>query len=166
MSGTRLQLEVQEQQQLLWCWAACSSTTSLFYDAVSSWSQCQVANAELKQSSCCDEGSSDACNTVWCLDDALARTGNLANWCRRTVSWDEVKNEIDRGRPVCARVAWSGRGAHFVMIVGYENSSSDNLLAIEDPSPDAPRSSFVPFDVFAHNYRSTGTWTHTYMTQK
>jgi hypothetical protein len=155
-------LGIQHQLQKYWCWAACSSSTSVFFDGSSSWTQCRIANAELSQSTCCSDGGSDACNQPWYVDRALTRTGNLAGRCVGQATWEKVRDEIDAGRPVCARVGWREGGGHFVLITGYYETAGTRGLNIEDPWTG---SASVELDQFANNYQTIGSWTHTYLTR-
>ena len=69
----------------------------------------------------------------------------------------DVKNEIDKNRPLCARIGWSGGGGHFVALDGY-NQDFD-MIAVDDPIYGA---SDVNLNVFQTAYQGSGTWTHTY----
>jgi len=72
---------------------------------------------------------------------------------------DVIQREIRAGRPVCARTAWSGGGAHFVAITGFIEG---DLIEVDDPISGV---SNVDYDVFLTAYLNSGTWTHTYFTR-
>src|SRR5919206_4771558 len=74
-----LPFNIQHQLQTNWCWSACACSTSVFYDATTTWGQCSLVNAELEQSSCCENGASGSCNVPWYLDRVLRRTGNFGS---------------------------------------------------------------------------------------
>jgi hypothetical protein len=152
---------MQTQLQTQWCWAACSASVSTFFDGASTWTQCGIVNAELGQSTCCQDGSTAQCNQPWYLDLALQRTGNLASWAAGTVTLAQVRSEVRRRRPVGARIGWSGGGGHFVMIAGYR-CRDGGWLDIRDPIFGA---SDVPLAIFTSSYQGTGSWTHTYYTE-
>jgi len=158
-----LPLTLQHQLQTNWCWAACTVSTSAFFNATSTWGQCGLVSAEVGLATCCADGSSEGCNRPWRLDSALQRTGNLASMAAGTANWDTITGEIDAGRPVAARVAWAGGGAHFVMLTGYRRKGDGGELEVQDPWTG---SSLVPLDVFATSYKGSGTWTHTYLTRR
>jgi Papain-like cysteine protease AvrRpt2 len=158
-----LPLSLQHQLQTNWCWAACASSASAFYDGTSTWGQCTVVNAELTQMSCCDDGASGTCNVPWYLDRALRRTGNFTSKQSGRASWNTVRDEIRAGRPVGARIGWKGGGGHFVMLTGYRSAAGVREVEVQDPW--TGRSS-LPIDVFATNYKNSGTWTHTYLTRR
>ena len=152
--------DMQHQQQTNWCWSAVSTSTSLFYDANSAWTQCSLANAELGQTTCCINGGSTECNQPWSLNSALSRTGNLASWNAGSEPVATVEGQTDEGRPLGARIGWSGGGGHFVMLTGVGNN--ETMVAVEDPwyGP-----SYIAYDTFKNNYKGSGSWTHSYFTQ-
>jgi hypothetical protein len=158
----RLAFIMQAQLQSQWCWAACSTSVSLFYDSASGWTQCSVVNAELGQSTCCQNGSSTQCNQPWYLDRALTRTGNLASWSGGVATIAQIRSEIRNGRPLCARIGWSGGGGHFVAIAGYRACDPDEYIDVRDP---IYGSSDVALATFTSSYQGTGSWTHTYYTE-
>jgi hypothetical protein len=155
-------LSLQHQLQTNWCWAACASSASGFYDPATTWGQCAVVNAELEKGECCAEGGSGACNVPWYLDRALRRTGNFARMTDGPVPWSAIRAEIDAGRPVAARIGWNGGGGHFVVLTGYRAVAGARELDVQDPWTGSSR---LAVDVLATNYKSAGKWTHTYLTR-
>src|SRR5207344_3099259 len=97
------------QTQTNWCWAATSTSVSHYYWFISTWTQCKVANAELGYSNCCSSTVPTACNVPWYLDKALTRTHNFVSWSG-PATFQQVRDEIDAGRPVGARIGWNGGG--------------------------------------------------------
>jgi hypothetical protein len=157
----RLALSVQAQLQSQWCWAACSTSVSHFYDAGSGWSQCTVVNAELAQTSCCQDGATGHCNRPWYLDRALARTGNLAGRTAGTAPLSRIRSQLNAGRPVGARIGWAGCGGHFVMISGCLDDAT-GMVEVRDPIYGTSELSIAGF---ASSYQGSGSWTHTYYTR-
>ena len=158
----RLAFTMQHQQQTQWCWAAVSTSVSLYYDTSSTWTQCTVVNAELGQTTCCQNGSTSACNQPWYLDLALQRTGNLDGFSGGTTSFADIRTQIDAGRLLGARIGWSGGGGHFAVIEGYKPGPGDQRVAIDDPWYGA---SDITYNTFATSYQGTGSWTHSYTTE-
>ena len=157
-----LDFNMQQQTQSNWCWAATSTSVSLFYWLLSGWTQCKVAAAELSLK-CCDSPLPNGCNVPWYLDKALTRTHNLVSVMTGTVGFNQVKDEIDAGRVVCARIGWSGGGGHFVAIYGYSHMLfGAEYFDIDDP---IYGKSSVTISDFTDSYHTTGSWTHTYFTQ-
>ncbi len=155
-----LSFTMQLQTQSQWCWAATSTSTSHFYNAGSTWTQCTVANATLGETTCCSSPSSSACNKPWFLDQALTTTHNFDHFVGGQITMAQVKAEIDAGRPVGARIGWSGGGGHFMVISGY--STLSNTLTIRDP---IYGTSTIAFSTFQSSYQGSGKWTHTYYTR-
>lgn len=156
-----LAVALQDQLQSNWCWAACTCSTSAFFDPASRWGQCVLVNAELGRNTCCAQGGSAECNVPWYLDRALQRTGNLGSRVSGPETWETVRREIDAGRPVGARIGWAGGGGHFVLLTGYWTASGQEEVEVQDPMTGL---SSMTLDVFAGNYKGAGTWTHTYLT--
>src|SRR5262245_21914601 len=108
----QLAFNMQAQTQTNWCWAATSTSVSHFYWLFSPWTQCKVANAELGHSDCCNSPVPAPCNVPWYLDRALTRTKNFVSIVAGQASFQQVRTEIDAGRPVGARIGWGGNGGH------------------------------------------------------
>jgi hypothetical protein len=98
----------------------------------------------------------------WYLDRALSRTRNFVSIQSGQATFAQIKTEIDAGRPVGARIGWSGGGGHFMVIYGYSRILTTEYLDIDDP---IYGKSHLPMDDFASNYQGSGTWTHTYFTK-
>jgi hypothetical protein len=158
----RVPLTLQSQLQSQWCWAACSTSIAHLYDAGSSWTQCKVVNAELAQTGCCRDGSTGRCNQPWYLDRALTRTGNLAGRSAGKASLSRIRSDLDAGRPVGARIGWAGGGGHFVMISGCLDDAT-GILEVRDP---IYGTSEISVAAFAASYQGSGSWTHTYYTER
>ena len=129
----------------------------------SGWTQCKVAGAELNLTTCCQSPVPGACNVAWYLDKALTRTHNFVSIVSSTIGFDQVKAEIDAGRPVGARIGWSGGGGHFVAIYGYTRILGvADYFDIDDP---IYGKSHLTVSDFSSNYQGSGSWTHTYYTK-
>lgn len=157
----QLAFNMQAQTQSNWCWAATATSVSHFYWFWSTWTQCKVANAELGKSDCCSSPVPSPCNVPWYLDRALTRTRNFVSITGQ-VPFQQVRDEIDAGRPVGARVGWSGGGGHFMVIYGYGFIAGEQYFYIDDPI--YGKSQLTVAD-FSSNYQGSGTWTHTYFTK-
>jgi hypothetical protein len=160
-SSKQLTFDMQEQTESNWCWAATATSVSHFYWSWSTWTQCLVANGELGHNDCCNSPVPSACNVPWYLDRALTRTNNFVSIIG-PASFQQVREEIDAGRPVGARVGWSGGGGHFMVIYGYSFVAGDEYFDIDDP---IYGQSHLPVSDFASTYQGSGTWTHTYLTK-
>ena len=157
----RVPLTVQAQLQSQWCWAACSTSVSHFYDSGSTWRQCDVANAQLGRSDCCGVGGSSACDVYGFLDDALRRVGHFNRVAAAAADFGAGRKEVDAGRPLCLRVAWSGGGAHFLALIGYL-AEDVGYVTVDDP---IYGKSDVACDILKTSYQGSGSWTHSYYTK-
>lgn len=157
--SARLPFNMQAQQQSNWCWAAVSTSVAEYFDSGSGWTQCKVANGELGRSDCCGTGASGPCNVYGTLDTSLTRVGHLDHMAGGTATYSTVTSEVAEGRPVGARTAWSGGGAHFLAIIG---TLPGNFYAVDDP---IYGKSDVSEATFKTAYQGTGSWTHTYFTR-
>ncbi|MFL5155636.1 MAG: papain-like cysteine protease family protein [Microvirga sp.] len=160
----KLVFSIQKQLQTQWCWAAVSTSVSLYFNRSSTWTQCTVANTNLKRSDCC--GSPSNCNTPSVLEVPLKITGNLRTMMDRRLSLNEVQGEISGNSPVCARIAWHGGGGHFVVVSGWlvaADPDESQYLYISDP---IYLDSRVALDEFPSAYQGGGDWTHTYLTDR
>jgi hypothetical protein len=157
----RLNFQMQPQQESNWCWAAVSTSVASYYDATSTWTQCSVANGELGRSDCCGSGAGTACNVYGFLASALQRVGHLDHWDGNAATFQAVDDEVDAGRPLGIRVAWSGGGAHFLAVIGYLEDAV-NYVAVDDP---IYGKSDLTYDTLKTSYQGTGTWTHSYYTK-
>lgn len=162
LSTLVLQFDMESQTQSNWCWAATSKSVSKFYSALSPWTQCKVASEGLDKT-CCDSPVPSACNISWYLDKALDITHNYVSMQSGTITWSQVKQELEKGLVVGARIGWSGGGGHFMVIHGVSKSDGVEYLHIDDP---IYGKSTLTYDQFATNYQNSGTWTHTYFTKK
>ena len=161
-ASKQLAFNMQSQTQTNWCWAATSTSVSHFYWIFSTWTQCKVANGELGHTDCCNSTVPSACNVPWYLDKALTRTNNFLNMVSGQATFQQVRDEIDAGRPVGARIGWSGGGGHFMVIYGYSLIGGNHYFDIDDPIYGKSHLSVADF---SSNYQGSGTWTHTYFTK-
>lgn len=157
-SARTLQLNMQQQQGTYWCWAANTSSVSMYYNARSTWTQCQVASGCLTQP-CCTVPA--PCDTPFVLDIPLQTSGNLQGVPFSGIATRaQIQAEIDHDRVVCCFIDWGDFTGHFVAIAGYDWSTDD--LVIDDP---LYARSTTPYTVFVSSYLGRGNWAYTYLTQ-
>jgi hypothetical protein len=156
----QLGLDMERQSQTEWCWAAVSASLALFYDPRSAWTQCALANAELDQPGCCQDGGSQACNTPRPLVPPLQRVGHLAQSFAGSQDMTAIAAQIEAGRPIGLCISWSGGGGHFVVIDGYDEGAG--LVDVTDP---LYGHSYVALAAFPARYQGGGTWSWTYLTE-
>ena len=102
----KLNFAMQPQTETQWCWAAVSTSVSLFFSATSSWTQCKVANSAWSRNDCCGSGSSGPCNKPWYLDRALTIVSVLKSWKQGIESFSSTQKQVGLGNPLCIRVGW------------------------------------------------------------
>ncbi|WP_409566448.1 papain-like cysteine protease family protein [Methylobacterium sp. E-065] len=159
---------MQPQSQSNWCWAAVAASIAAYFDRYTQQTQCLIAGAQLHRKNCCGADANGPCNVYGFLASALHRVRHLQAWYPSVAaSFTDVQAELDGGRPLCARVAWSSGGAHFITIIGYLPDSSalagSQLIAIEDP---LWGHSDVPYEVLRTGYLQDGCWTDSYFTKE
>ncbi|MFT3877512.1 MAG: papain-like cysteine protease family protein [Propioniciclava sp.] len=158
----QLSFTMQAQLASNWCWAATASSVSRFFWSWSTWAQCTIANAELGRNDACNSPIPSGANVPWYLDRSLARTNNFVSIHSGPASFATIRAEIDAGRPVGARIGWSGGGGHFMVIYGYAKWLNTEWVYIDDP---IYGKSQLTLSNFTNNYQGSGTWTHYYLTK-
>ena len=152
------------QKGIHWCWAAVAAGVQQFYEQCSD-DQCKIAG-RVTTRKCCPYGRQAGCDTVQKLPGALgahwAAQCDVDDPCKTP---DYVKQQIDAGRPIAVRIAWSGNGGgHFVAITGYIDEEGTELkLDISDPETGLQ----TPwgFSQFKAAYEGNGTWDITFTTK-
>ena len=165
-------MEMEEQKQPLWCWAAVAVSLHKFLDT-EAWEQGKVATKVLRDSEdilptvdC--ENNPESCNYRARLDDALRYTGNLkANGFLRSqyLTFNSVKKWIDCHLPIGARIVWAGGGGHFVVLDGYRQFQSGARQVHVQDSLYGPSLQF--YEDFVRDYPpGSGHWQDTYLVKK
>lgn len=154
VAGLRLPVVFSSQAQSFWCWAACCEMIFRFLDT-NQLEQCDLAAAEFAHP-CCAQPSSSACNRpLW--PEAIYNRYNLPFVKRlESLTFQELKAEIDNNRPVEAYIQWSGSGAHVILLTGYYDNEDVDVM---DPLTDGiVRKSFQA----VKTADGMGQWTMTY----
>jgi hypothetical protein len=153
-----LAFNMQRQVQTQWCWAATSTSVSLFYNSSGTWTQCMVAQQTLGFN-CCQNAS--PCNKPWYLDKALTVTNNFVAQSA-ALSFQDVEAELLNGRVIGVRIGWQGGGGHFMVIYGCKTMAGVNYFSIDDP---IYGKSELTENAFSNAYQGAGTWTHSFTTK-
>lgn len=154
-----LRFIMQTQKQTKWCWAAVATSVALFYDPDSKWTQCEIANKTLGQTNCCSSGATPPCNVSYHLDEALSVAGCLLRYRGGIVDFWEIRDQIDKGRPLGVRFGWADNQGHFVIIEGYDSEAQ--TISICDPQDGVSNFEYM---VFCTRYLGDASWTHSYFT--
>jgi hypothetical protein len=174
---------MHRQEQSEWCWAACAVSINKYFDHDSKIKQCDVANKVLpieytdplppSDPDCCCHCCCDpeACNKPARLGIALQQIYKWRNSLQRSLTFEEVQREIDRGRPIGVGIKWNRGGkngspsttGHFVVIRGYRLlSNGTSQVYVADP---LNASGIVDFDEFTFAYYGEGQWVETELVQ-
>jgi len=145
------------QERPSWSWAAVGEMVFKYYYVPAAHRtdyQCGIVQGQKLCSGTpdcleCDLPSGNEASMVRMLEQypVMAKLGGAAGDIALTVqskagslSELEVKNEIDEGRPIIAKVSPSGFkidgiSQHMALIVGYDDSSGALVLTVNDPFP-------------------------------
>jgi hypothetical protein len=127
-----LSFAMQAQTQSNWCWSATATSVSHFYWWFSPWVQCTVVNAELGAHRRLQLAGARGVQRAVVSRPGLTRTNNFVS-ITGPATFQQVRNEIDAGRPVGARIGWNGGGGHFMVIYGYSLIAGTTYFDIDDP---------------------------------
>lgn len=164
LADQRLDFAMQHQQQTQWCWAATSTSVAAYYDAATAWTQCTVVNAEVGRNDCCGgAGSVAPCNQPWWLDRALQRVAHFNQILGSPLTITQLASELAKPAPLGTRIGWSGGGGHFMVLRGRFVSGGVDYVSVADPWYG---DSDVTYDNYRNRYQGTGSWTHSYKTQR
>lgn len=150
---------MQHQSQTNWCWAANGASVGDYYWGLGTYTQCGIANTCQGKTTCCSNPG--GCNQYGYLDKALQASNSYDSMASGMAGFQVLQGRVDKGQPVGTRVAWTGGGAHFMMVTGYDNNG--NKITIQDPWFGT---STIAFASYPKSYHGGGTWTHTYYTKK
>ncbi len=143
-----------------WCWAAVGS---ILYEHCTGrrLSQCEVAG-RLLNGDCCTQSAD--CKVPAPLGDLLVKLNCLrpGGQLARPLSLEAICDELERRRRVVAvRIARPGSiVGHFLIVNGYDTTSSPGHLLIFDPRL---REALIPFDQFPEAHIAGTQWTHSYL---
>lgn len=158
-NANKLYFAMERQTQTNWCWAADGASVGNYYWGSGSYTQCGIANSCQNKSTCCSNPG--GCNQYGYLDKALQAAKSFDRMDGGTATFAVLKGRIDSGQPVGTRVAWTGGGAHFMMITGY--NTDGNKIDIQDSWYG---STTIAYAAYPASYHGGGTWKETYFTKK
>ncbi len=118
------------QQRTNWCWAACSESILRFFGH--SVSQSNVV-AYVKGNHLPNEGATDDE-----VQDGLAHWSVSGTVKANSLSYNNIKSEINDNKPIYAGWSWNSGGGHGLVIDGYDGiSSSSGYVEYMDPADGA-----------------------------
>ena len=121
-----LGLAIHPQETSMWCWAASGQMVMSFLG--NNVPQCTQANNRFTLTNCpCDRCTA----TPSPLPGACVRGGwpefdkygfTFARTNRQALTWDQLKDELDNGRPVAFSWEFIGGGGHLLVAKGYQTA--------------------------------------------
>ena len=136
-----LDIRPEEQEEDVWCYAACAK---MLIKSVKQeiFQQCQIVE-EIKQGGCCENRTSPICIGMGVNRDAI---GGIFTRHRIQfnpninviLTFGQVKDEIDAGRPIEVCIKWDGMedSRHVIVIYGWKDGAQEKVF-INDPLTDA-----------------------------
>ena len=153
------------QQTRMWCWAASCMMIVKYFKPSASISQCQEANSYYgnEQTDCCSSPTPNDCvNGGWpnfgqfgfsSQRTADSGTGGLP------LSWNDLKNEIDNGRPVAFSWHRKSGGGHMMVACGYQVTDGKNYVIVNDPWPPDQGAQYpIDYDMWANGPTDYEHW--------
>ena len=108
-----MRFEIEKQKRGNWCWAAVTNSLLSFFKSDNQLTQCKIVQECFSvvkdyqtETDCCQHSRRTECNRDYKLVDALDLMGLLSLRCRYPLSLDEIREQINQGVPVAARIAW------------------------------------------------------------
>jgi hypothetical protein len=130
-----LPVPLYPQKTNMWCWAASGEMVMKYISPSTKVTQCDEAGVYFKQTSCCNNPTSFACNQNggW---DVLSHYGfDFTQTSSKALSWNELKNSIDNNKPVMFAWAWHTGGGHMMVATGWAKMGNQNFVHINNPWP-------------------------------
>jgi hypothetical protein len=154
-----LNIAVPKQEKEEWCWAAVCVGIRSFYDH-KLMKQCEIAS-EVIGGDCCTNG--DSCDKPRRLSLVLDKMGYRES-AEAQVDFDEIRAQVDAGRPLCCFIDHGSDVGHFIVISAYDAESEQ--IGVLDPASDVAHNTprLIPLESFRISYNH-GTWKETYLTK-
>ena len=149
-----------------WCWAACTTAISSFYEGGPPFSQQQLVAKLLNQPMCKAPNPLLLCNKKFDFGAALETVGHLdGDTIEDPLSASELLAALKHGRPVGCQLDIPQMGGHAIVVVAGKTDSTRSLfLRVADPSDGSILT--LSFSSLRNNFRSTGgRWVRTYFTK-
>jgi len=127
-----LPLTLHWQETSQWCWAA-SGQMLMEFLGPREVPQCYEADQRLARSDCCSCPTPNKCvKPGWPDLSTWGYNSKQTNW-GTPLSWSQVINEINAGRPFMFSWAWNSGGAHAMVAYGYFNFNGSLFNGLSAP---------------------------------
>ena len=148
-ANKQLAIRSAKQQESYWCWAASAVSIMSFYGV----HHTQSYFVEVVKGSVVDAPATDSE-----VAQGLINFGFHRNLLTRALTYEEVQDEIDMGRPIYAGLTlgfWFPMG-HAVVINGYNTDNTEDYIQYMDP--DDGYCHWLTYDEFAGISSSSREW--------
>jgi hypothetical protein len=123
---------MRPQHTDMWCWAASSQMCLEFLGGTVI--QCDEADHQFTRSDCCNNPVPIPCILGgWPEFDHYGFSADITN--DAALSWNEIKEQICRKKPIAFTWHWTGSGGHMMVLHGYQVIAGVEYVAISDPLP-------------------------------
>ncbi|SDF58525.1 MULTISPECIES: papain-like cysteine protease family protein [unclassified Duganella] len=154
---------IQKQQMSKWCWAAVTSSVVDFYGSAKK-TQGELANSELKLTSCDVKAPPSECNKPFATATALRHVGHLNATTPDGLTLSKVETEIAAQHPIAMSLNWPNKTiGHAIVISGYAGAGDTATITVQDPA--TASTSIVSFKGFPGNSYPDAIWKRSYTTK-
>ncbi|MCX5205614.1 C39 family peptidase [Streptomyces sp. NBC_00237] len=153
-----LPIAMRKQENDEWCWAASGSTLAAFWGKKFTQTQfCNMGHGRSRDSFFIDWPCANEPGNLNREQSGLKTAGlNPGTQYKSPLTFEEVKEEIDAGRPIYTGIKWAKGGGHAHLIFGYDEATKS--LYWGDPWPSANRYNWAPADYYTKN--DSYFWNH------
>lgn len=155
--------EGELQQYSNWCWAAVATNVHNYYYPNRRVNQKEIAQKVLVVNTRHRLQNERLLNKQISLSACLNHLMLNVHKSDGPVRFENILDQMEQGRLVCARISIENSSGHFVIIYGVTIVNDVKKLYIHDPA-----SGHVTFlyEDFFNNYLGPSKWSHTYYTNK
>jgi hypothetical protein len=155
---------IQQQSMRNWCWAACTSSISTFYNDMPVLSQPQLEAALNNKPACAFGPLIEYCDDMANLADSLSYIGHLREEDDNVLPSADVVAALASGNPIGVQLNIPGIGGHAVIIVEAANAGGRTVIQVADPAKGQINTMY--YEDLRDNYLGNGgTWDKSYKTK-
>jgi hypothetical protein len=151
-----------------WCWASVTAGVCQFLEK-RPYSLENVVVKVLDDTTCGDQPTPLLCDIGWPLDQALSKVGHLKQPLNRTMTFQELQNEIDTlQKPVAIEIIFQsafGELPHACLIKGCVEADGTEEVVLLDPSKAINGESQLSVSDLLSGATLGAPWTNSYVTK-
>ncbi|MFJ4183849.1 papain-like cysteine protease family protein [Kitasatospora sp. NPDC089509] len=141
--ASKLNIDMEAQEQDQWCWAASGNTIATFLGhGTSQNSFCDLAYGQSTDYQCPNQPG----QLSW-VQTALSSLGVSPGQETGALPFDTIVSEVNAGRPIETGISWVAGGGHAQVIYGYDQSSQSIYWG--DPWPSSNRYNLGSYSYYA-----------------